>query len=181
MILERDEIVADYAPGTVETVVQHDGSILRLRKLAVDYDPLDRISALTYLQQRHALGDVVTGLFKVEPEGPDPARLDTVEAPLNGLGDAELRPGSTHSPSSTPPTASRAADRPDPQRGGAPARRQRCGSFRETLHDVDQLVVSGAARVAEFRRASARRRAGSGGRALGCVAAGSAVARSAGG
>ena len=38
MILERDEIVADYAPGTVETVVQHDGSILRLRKLAVDYD-----------------------------------------------------------------------------------------------------------------------------------------------
>ena len=41
MILERDEIVADYAPGTVETVVQHDGSILRLRKLAVDYDPHD--------------------------------------------------------------------------------------------------------------------------------------------
>ena len=34
VIVGRDEIVADYAPGTVETVVQHDGSILRLRKLA---------------------------------------------------------------------------------------------------------------------------------------------------
>ena len=70
MILERDEIVADYAPGTVETVVQHDGSILRLRKLAVDYDPHDRISALTYLQQRHAVGEVVTGLLFVESGTP---------------------------------------------------------------------------------------------------------------
>ena len=34
LIVGRDEITADYAPGTVETVVQHDGSILRLRKLA---------------------------------------------------------------------------------------------------------------------------------------------------
>ena len=94
VILERDEIVADYAPGTVETVVQHDGSILRLRKLAVDYDPHDRISALTYLQQRHALGEVVTGLLFVEPESADlHDLLDTAEAPLNGLGEAELCPG----------------------------------------------------------------------------------------
>ena len=34
VIVGRDEITADYAPGTVETVVQHDGSVLRLRKLA---------------------------------------------------------------------------------------------------------------------------------------------------
>src|SRR5213082_2383018 len=53
VMIGRDEITADYAPGTVETVVQHDGSVLRLRKLAVDYDPYDRISALTYLQQHH--------------------------------------------------------------------------------------------------------------------------------
>ena len=30
---DHDEITADYAPGTVETVTQHDGSVLRLRKL----------------------------------------------------------------------------------------------------------------------------------------------------
>ena len=94
VILERDEITADYEPGTVETVVQHDGSILRLRKLAIDYDPYDRISALTYLQQRHALGEVVTGLLFVEPDPGDMHEfLDTVETPLNRLGEAELCPG----------------------------------------------------------------------------------------
>src|SRR6266513_1947035 len=66
-MVEREAIHADYAPGTVETVVQHDGSTLRLRKLAPDYDPTDRISALTYLQQRQAAGEVVTGLLFVEP------------------------------------------------------------------------------------------------------------------
>jgi 2-oxoglutarate ferredoxin oxidoreductase subunit beta len=42
-IEERDEITVDYAPGEVELVTQHDGSVLRLRKLAPDYDPTDRI------------------------------------------------------------------------------------------------------------------------------------------
>ncbi len=94
VIIGRDEITADYAPGTVETVVQHDGSILRLRKLALDYDPCDRISALTYLQQRHAVGEVVTGLLFVEPDPGDLHEfLDTVETPLNRLGEAELCPG----------------------------------------------------------------------------------------
>jgi len=94
VILERDEITADYAPGTVETVVQHDGSVLRLRKLAGDYDPCDRVSALTYLQQRHALGEVVTGLLFVEPDPRDMHNfLDTVKTPLNQLGEAELCPG----------------------------------------------------------------------------------------
>ena len=32
VIVGRDEITADYAPGTVETVVQHDGSVLRLQE-----------------------------------------------------------------------------------------------------------------------------------------------------
>src|SRR5215467_13883481 len=95
VIVGRDEIVADYAPGTVETVVQHDGSVLRLRKLAVDYDPRDRISALTYLQQQHAAGEIVTGLLFVDLDSGDMHEfLDTVETPLNGLGEAELCPGS---------------------------------------------------------------------------------------
>jgi 2-oxoglutarate/2-oxoacid ferredoxin oxidoreductase subunit beta len=93
-MIERETITADYAPGTVETVVQHDGSMLRLRKLATDYDPTDRISALTYLQQRHAAGEVVTGLLFVEADHGDLHEfLETVETPLNGLGEAELCPG----------------------------------------------------------------------------------------
>jgi 2-oxoglutarate/2-oxoacid ferredoxin oxidoreductase subunit beta len=92
-MVEREAIIADYAPGTVETVTQHDGSMLRLHKLATDYDPHDRISALTYLQQRHAAGEVVTGLLFVEADHGDlHAFLDTVERPLNVLGEAELCP-----------------------------------------------------------------------------------------
>ena len=35
----RDAITAMYAPGEVIEVTQHDGSVLRLRKLAEGYDP----------------------------------------------------------------------------------------------------------------------------------------------
>jgi 2-oxoglutarate ferredoxin oxidoreductase subunit beta len=91
----RAEITADYQPGTVETVVQHDGSAIRLRKLAANYDPHDRIAALTYLQERHAAGEIVTGLLYVDA---DPAdlhdSLNTVAVPLNQLGEKELCPGS---------------------------------------------------------------------------------------
>src|ERR1700750_72137 len=38
IMIPRSEITADYAPGTVEMVTQHDGSVLRLRKLHADYD-----------------------------------------------------------------------------------------------------------------------------------------------
>jgi 2-oxoglutarate ferredoxin oxidoreductase subunit beta len=93
VIVGRDEIVADDSPGTVETLVQHDGAIRRLHKFAADYDPCDRISALTYLQQRHAAGEVVTGLLFVDDAGDIHEFLDTVETPLNALGEAELCPG----------------------------------------------------------------------------------------
>ncbi|HEX3864038.1 MAG TPA: 2-oxoacid:ferredoxin oxidoreductase subunit beta [Stellaceae bacterium] len=93
-MVEREAITADYAPGTVETVVQHDGSALRLRKLELDYDPTDRISALTYLQQRHAAGEVVTGLLFVESDHGDLHEfMETVETPLNALDVDELCPG----------------------------------------------------------------------------------------
>jgi 2-oxoglutarate ferredoxin oxidoreductase subunit beta len=90
----REPITADYAPGTVETVIQHDGSVLRLHKLAQDYDPTDRVEAMTYLQKRHAAGEVVTGLLFVEQDHGDLHQfLETVDAPLNALGEAELCPG----------------------------------------------------------------------------------------
>ncbi|HYC45163.1 MAG TPA: 2-oxoacid:ferredoxin oxidoreductase subunit beta [Burkholderiales bacterium] len=90
----REEITADYAAGAVVDVVQHDGSRLRLRKLAEDYDPTDRIQAMNYLQQRAAAGEVVTGLLYVDPDAEDLHRhLNTVDAPLNQLGDRELCPG----------------------------------------------------------------------------------------
>jgi 2-oxoglutarate ferredoxin oxidoreductase subunit beta len=90
----REPITADYAPGTAVNVVQHDGSVLKLHKLAPDYDPTDRVAAMTYLNQHHAMGEVVTGLLYVEEDHGDLHHfLDTVEAPLNGLDEAELCPG----------------------------------------------------------------------------------------
>ena len=94
VIVGRDEITANYAPGTVEAVTQHDGSVIFLRKLATDYDPHDRIAAMTYLQQRQAEGEIATGLLYVENESRDlHDYLNTVDTPLNELGDAELCPG----------------------------------------------------------------------------------------
>jgi len=90
----RPEITADYAPGEVIEVTQHDGSRLRLRKLAPDYDPTDRIKVMNYLQERAAAGEIVTGLLYVDPEPADlHEHLQTVDAPLNRLGERELCPG----------------------------------------------------------------------------------------
>ena len=93
VILARDEIQVDYAPGAVELVTQHDGSVLRLRKLASHYDPTDRITAISNLQEHQARGEIVTGLLYVDPEAEDlHDYLGTVETPLNQLGDADLTP-----------------------------------------------------------------------------------------
>ena len=90
----RTEITADYAPGSVREVVQHDGSVLRLRKLHEDYDPTDRLAVLTHLEQRKEAGEIVTGLLYVRPDADDlHGLLNTVEAPLNGLTEKELVPG----------------------------------------------------------------------------------------
>ncbi len=94
IISPRQEITVDYAPGTVETVQQHDGSILRLRKQAQEYDVHDRIAAMTYLNQKQAAGEIVTGLLYVDTEPADMhTYLNTVATPLNALNEPELCPG----------------------------------------------------------------------------------------
>jgi 2-oxoglutarate ferredoxin oxidoreductase subunit beta len=91
----REEITVDYSPGEVEIVRQHDGSILKLRKLAADYDPTDRIAAINHLQLHQARGEVVTGLLYVDPDAKDlHDHLGTIQTPLNQLADRELIPGS---------------------------------------------------------------------------------------
>ena len=93
-ISTREEITVDYKPGSVETVTQHDGSRLRLRKIADDYDVHDRIAALTYMQQRAAHGEIVTGLLYVDPDPQDlHAHLNTIDTPLNMMGTSDLVPG----------------------------------------------------------------------------------------
>ena len=95
VITSREPITVDYAPGALEMVTQHDGSVLRLRKLHTDYDVHDRISALTYMQERQAAGEIVTGLLYVDPDPHDMHKhMNTVQTPLNELDETALVPGS---------------------------------------------------------------------------------------
>ena len=94
LILGRQAITVDYAPGEMVDVEQHDGSILRLRKLDADYDPTDRAAAMARLQTHAAAGELVTGLLYLEPGADDlHAAQHTSMKPLNSLGRADLCPG----------------------------------------------------------------------------------------
>jgi len=91
----RDAITAAYAPGEVIEVTQHDGSVLRLRKLAEGYDPGDRLAAMSHIAAHEARGEILTGLLYVDAAAEDlHDHLKTVVVPLNRLGERELCPGS---------------------------------------------------------------------------------------
>jgi 2-oxoglutarate ferredoxin oxidoreductase subunit beta len=90
----RDAITAMYAPGEVIEVTQHDGSVLRLRKLSEGYDPGDRLAAMTHIAAYEARGEILTGLLYVNAAADDlHGHLKTVDMALNRLGDKELCPG----------------------------------------------------------------------------------------
>ena len=91
----RAPIHVDYAPGTVEMVEQHDGTVLALRKINAEYDVHDRLAAMNFTAHHASQGQIVTGLLFVEEDAADlHSHLHTVEAPLNSLGEKELCPGS---------------------------------------------------------------------------------------
>ena len=91
----RDAIIAAYAPGEVIEVTQHDGSVLRLRKLASGYDAGDRLSAMSHIAAHEARGEILTGLLYVRAGAEDlHDHLNTVDVSLNRLAERELCPGS---------------------------------------------------------------------------------------
>ncbi|MCY3620599.1 MAG: 2-oxoacid:ferredoxin oxidoreductase subunit beta [Gammaproteobacteria bacterium] len=88
------EITVDYDSGALEDVAMPDGSTLRLRKLDEDYDPRDRIQALTQVQRSAEAGEVVTGLLYMDADAADCHDvLGTPSAPLNALDESVLCPG----------------------------------------------------------------------------------------
>ena len=95
VMIGREAITLDQQAGTLELVEQHDGSVIKLRKLSEDYDPTDKLAATTYLQERAAAGEIVTGLLYLHPEAQSlHDRLATAAKPLNAMTDADLCPGS---------------------------------------------------------------------------------------
>ena len=75
-------------------VTMHDGSRLRLRKLEEEYDPKNRIEAITRLNQAHENGEVLTGVFYVNTEAPSfTDLLNMTDEPLATLPESAVRPG----------------------------------------------------------------------------------------
>ena len=72
----------------------HDGSRLRLRKLEEDYDPTDRIKAITRLNEAHEKGEALTGVFYINTKAPTFIDLlNMTDEPLATLPDSVVRPG----------------------------------------------------------------------------------------
>ena len=88
-------ITAEYGPGAVRAVMLHDGSWVRLRKIAEDFDPTDRDTTYAYIRERQKAGEVATGLLYLSPDSIDMhEQSNTVETPLVQLPYDQLCPGS---------------------------------------------------------------------------------------
>ncbi len=87
-----EEIEVDYEPGTTTDVRLHDGSHLRLNKLAQDHDPSDRLGSIRLLEEGRVRGQLVTGLLYLDETREDFATRERLpERPLHSLAEAELR------------------------------------------------------------------------------------------
>jgi 2-oxoglutarate ferredoxin oxidoreductase subunit beta len=72
----------------------HDGSWVRLRKLAADYNPTDRDAAYAYIRERQRAREVVTGLLYLSSDSKDMhEQAETVPQPMVELPFERLCPG----------------------------------------------------------------------------------------
>ncbi|MEY3195236.1 MAG: hypothetical protein RIQ78_1333 [Bacteroidota bacterium] len=89
------EITTEYNEGDSVEVPLHDGSVIHLSKLAKDWDPRNRQSAVNRLYQAKAQGEILTGLIFIDTESQDLHHiLNTTQQPLNTVEQIKLCPGS---------------------------------------------------------------------------------------
>jgi 2-oxoglutarate ferredoxin oxidoreductase subunit beta len=88
-----EDISVDYDPGTTTSITMHDGSHMLLPKLATEYDPTNKGAALQMLTESHDKGEIVTGLFYVDPQRPNFIdQLNVLDEPLATLPESKVRP-----------------------------------------------------------------------------------------
>ena len=88
-----EDIAVEYDPGTTVEVTMHDGSRLRLRKLEEDYDPTNKVRAITRLNEAKERGEMLTGVLYVNTQAPTFLdMLNITEQPLATLPASLLRP-----------------------------------------------------------------------------------------
>ncbi|HHH50387.1 MAG TPA: 2-oxoacid:ferredoxin oxidoreductase subunit beta [Saprospiraceae bacterium] len=91
---ERKEITIEYAEGDATDIELFDGSKIHLQKLAPNWNPQDRQSAVNRLHDAKATGHVITGLLYIDPKSTELHELiQTVKQPLNKLTKDDLCPG----------------------------------------------------------------------------------------
>jgi 2-oxoglutarate ferredoxin oxidoreductase subunit beta len=89
-----EDIAVEYDPGTTLEVTMHDGSRLQLRKLEEDYDPTDKIRAITRLNEAKKDGELLTGVLYVNTQSPTFLdMLNITDQPLATLPPSAVRPG----------------------------------------------------------------------------------------
>ena len=89
-----EDITVEYEAGSTTAVKLHDGSQLYLRKVAEDYNPADKISALRLLHETARRGEFATGIIYIEPDKDDFIdTLNLVDMPLAALPQDKVRPG----------------------------------------------------------------------------------------
>ena len=89
-----EEITTTYEAGSVNDLVMHDGTTIRLHKLAKDWDPFDRMSAASAMQKAKSSGEILTGLLYIDRDStPLHDLLKTTKTPLNALSQDILCPG----------------------------------------------------------------------------------------
>ena len=88
-----EDISVEIPEGEVRSVPLHDGSQLRIRKLARDYDPTNRLAALAGLEEAEAKDEVLTGVLYVNTTKPNFIDvLNLVDQPLATLPENIVRP-----------------------------------------------------------------------------------------
>ena len=92
---EMAEITTSYSEGTQKSVKLHDGTFLQFNKLAQDWDPEDRLSAINAVQNAKLKNEILTGLLYINPDAEDlHSMINTSLKPLNSLTKEDLCPGS---------------------------------------------------------------------------------------
>ncbi len=92
--LEEEITIENFNEGTVREVRLFDGSVIKLRKLGVEHDPTDKLSAYKLLAEAGRENQLITGLIFINPS--QPTLLDVYslpdDLPLNRLPVERIRP-----------------------------------------------------------------------------------------
>ncbi len=88
-----EDIDVEYDAGSTLEVPMHDGSRLRLRKIEEDYNPTDKVGAITRMNEAKRDGEILTGVLYVNPEAPTFLdMLNLTDDPLATLPQSVVRP-----------------------------------------------------------------------------------------